>query len=328
LADRVSAQVSIPGALSVITLPLGYEPSPGDLVVFGCLTPTRCASRCAPRRAKAGDPARSCPQLAAAASRTGGRAVVRVGYRPLSPRNSTTRHSGSETLPGHCRRPRIATEAEKGTLPLSRPRRAHFCARHLTSHPDWKDPRCTLLTSPQELMLGRLLTAGPKVFNGRARRTIEKLTELGLVKSYWESVPHAKGGGMYMSESITVVPNWRKLDSRVARLCEQIEAEGWAVEFPRWCEDAETPGILGQRSGCTIDSSSKIKIKTQGAGREQITATLEHELEHLHGATHATDYPELGLYCGGGANAYGEAVSRPRRPQIAAAPGRPVELEL
>jgi hypothetical protein len=96
---------------------------------------------------------------------------------------------------------------------------------------------------------------------------------------------------MELAQRITVVPSWRKLDSEIARLREQIEANGWIVEFPRWCEDHETPGILGQASGVTVHERAAIKVKTQGASREQVVAVLQHEIEHMHGARNAADHP-------------------------------------
>jgi hypothetical protein len=60
------------------------------------------------------------------------------------------------------------------------------------------------LTRPQQALLDRLRRDGPQVFNGRARRTIARLEDLGLVTAKWDSVPHAKGCGMYLTERITV----------------------------------------------------------------------------------------------------------------------------
>jgi hypothetical protein len=93
-----------------------------------------------------------------------------------------------------------------------------------------------------------------------------------------------------------------------ASLISQIEANGWTAEFVRWCEDAETPGILGQVAGVTIHKRKAIKVRTEDATEAQIIAVLEHEIDHMNGARHAGDRPELGLHCGGRTNCYGKEV--------------------
>jgi hypothetical protein len=163
--------------------------------------------------------------------------------------------------------------------------------------------------TPAQARLLISLEEGPKVFNGRARRTIRALEGLGLVEAYYESVRQVRGHGRELAQRITAVPSWRKLDSEIAGLCEQIEAHGWSVEFPRWCEDRETPGILGQAGGVTVHNRAAIKVKTERASREQVLSVLRHEIEHMYGVRRATDHPELGLRCGGHTNVYGETPS-------------------
>lgn len=76
-------------------------------------------------------------------------------------------------------------------------------------------------------------------------------------------------------------------------------AIGWAVELREYCEDAETPGLLGLYAGVCVHSRKAIKVRTAGMSVEQIAAIIEHEIEHALGAERATDRPELGLRCGG-----------------------------
>jgi hypothetical protein len=93
-----------------------------------------------------------------------------------------------------------------------------------------------------------------------------------------------------------------------AELVAEIEACGWTVEFVEWCEDSETPGILGSRGGVTVHSRKAIKVKTHDVTEAMIVAILAHEIEHMRGARHAGDRPDLGLYCGGHANCWGKEV--------------------
>lgn len=61
-----------------------------------------------------------------------------------------------------------------------------------------------------------------------------------------------------------------------------IEAEGWTVRFVEYCEDARTPGLLGQIMGVTDRDQCEVKIglrATETPGRR--VATLEHELRHV-----------------------------------------------
>ena len=67
------------------------------------------------------------------------------------------------------------------------------------------------LTSAQKRYLREIREADregrpPKVYNGRARRTIEALEEAGLVEADWDMIPQAKGNGMELVERITVWP--------------------------------------------------------------------------------------------------------------------------
>lgn len=85
----------------------------------------------------------------------------------------------------------------------------------------------------------------------------------------------------------------------IENLLRQAKALGYTVEFKEYCEDAETPGLLGQFAGVCLAHRKAIKIRTAKRTAAQIVATLEHELEHAAGAEWASDRPEHGLFCGG-----------------------------
>jgi hypothetical protein len=99
---------------------------------------------------------------------------------------------------------------------------------------------------------------------------------------------------------------YRQRDIRTAVAA--IEAEGYAVVFVDWCEDAETPGLLGQMAGVTDHARRKVKVRQQGISGAQTLAILRHELEHVLGAPRGTGYPDLGLSCGGRVNGFGDPV--------------------
>ena len=59
---------------------------------------------------------------------------------------------------------------------------------------------------------------------------------------------------------------------QIRRLVERARAMGWSVEFVDYCEDAETPGMLGQIGGVCVHARKAIKVRTQGMTRAQIAA--------------------------------------------------------
>ncbi len=89
-------------------------------------------------------------------------------------------------------------------------------------------------------------------------------------------------------------------------LVRQAALLGWSVEFKPYCEDAETPGFLGQIAGVCVHSRRALKIATEGRTPEQIEAALRHELAHALGEEHAESGP--GVVCGGRRNAFGEKI--------------------
>jgi hypothetical protein len=94
---------------------------------------------------------------------------------------------------------------------------------------------------------------------------------------------------------------------KIRRLVEHARRIGYTVEFVPFCEDAETPGMLGRIGGVCVRERKAIKVRTTGMTREHIAAILSHELEHAEGAERGTDHPALGLKCGGDLNAWAKA---------------------
>lgn len=87
---------------------------------------------------------------------------------------------------------------------------------------------------------------------------------------------------------------------RIKRAVDRARKLGYTVEFVQFCEDARTPyPILGRLGGVCDRERRAIKVRTFGNSREHIAAILEHELEHAEGKDRGTDYPHLGLRCGG-----------------------------
>lgn len=97
-------------------------------------------------------------------------------------------------------------------------------------------------------------------------------------------------------------------EDRLATAVAAIEAEGYTVHFVEWCEDTETPGLLGMMAGVTIASIRKVKISTHDKSPEQLAAIAEHELEHVQGKERGTDHEHLGLHCGGRRNGFGDPI--------------------
>jgi hypothetical protein len=95
---------------------------------------------------------------------------------------------------------------------------------------------------------------------------------------------------------------------RIDELVAEVEANGWTVRFQEYCEDSETPGLLGMYGGVCMHKKKTIKVKLHGMSDEQIIAVLEHEIEHMNGARWGTDRPDLELHCGGRVNGWGEPI--------------------
>lgn len=85
----------------------------------------------------------------------------------------------------------------------------------------------------------------------------------------------------------------------IRRLTQQARQLGYQVRFAEFCEDATTPGMLGVLAGKCDPNTRTITVATWHGNKQRIEAVLSHELEHAGGADRGTDYPELGLRCGG-----------------------------
>lgn len=63
-----------------------------------------------------------------------------------------------------------------------------------------------------------------------------------------------------------------------------IADAGFTILWVDWCEDARTPGLLGQILGVTDWERREVKISTKARpGRDQadLADVLEHELRHI-----------------------------------------------
>lgn len=61
-----------------------------------------------------------------------------------------------------------------------------------------------ILTPAQQALLDRVNAEGTVVLNGRGRRPAEALAALGLAYVEYDMVPHAKGGGLELTQQITL----------------------------------------------------------------------------------------------------------------------------
>lgn len=62
------------------------------------------------------------------------------------------------------------------------------------------------LTPPQARILAQVREHGRRIYNGRARRPVERLEALGLVSVDWDMRPQTKGNGIELVYAITVRP--------------------------------------------------------------------------------------------------------------------------
>jgi hypothetical protein len=62
------------------------------------------------------------------------------------------------------------------------------------------------LTVAQHRILTEVRATGSRVYNGRARRSIQALEDAGLVTATYDMIPQWKGGGMELVDRITVTP--------------------------------------------------------------------------------------------------------------------------
>lgn len=70
-------------------------------------------------------------------------------------------------------------------------------------------------------------------------------------------------------------------ENRIAVAEQAIAAAGFTLSYVEFCEDAETPGLLGAYVGKTHRDTRRVKIATHRRSRHEIAATLAHELHHV-----------------------------------------------
>jgi hypothetical protein len=62
------------------------------------------------------------------------------------------------------------------------------------------------LSPAQARMLDEVRSAGERTYNGRARRTVERLASLGLVTVEYDQIAQSKGSGIELVERFRVRP--------------------------------------------------------------------------------------------------------------------------
>lgn len=61
-----------------------------------------------------------------------------------------------------------------------------------------------------------------------------------------------------------------------------IRAQGFEVRYVEWCEDADTPGLLGSIRGVTDWGRREVKVSGRAhESPEEMADTLLHELHHV-----------------------------------------------
>jgi hypothetical protein len=70
-------------------------------------------------------------------------------------------------------------------------------------------------------------------------------------------------------------------EPEVVAVQHEIEQHGFTVRFVDYCEDAETPGLLGHLAGVTTWDRREVKVATKRRGPAELVETLKHELHHV-----------------------------------------------
>lgn len=71
-------------------------------------------------------------------------------------------------------------------------------------------------------------------------------------------------------------------DPRAVDAVATIGRLGYTIVFNDYCEDAETPGLLGQIRGCVNRERKTVKISRKANPTPaMLTEILEHELRHI-----------------------------------------------
>lgn len=78
---------------------------------------------------------------------------------------------------------------------------------------------------------------------------------------------------------------------------DRITAHGYALRYVEYCEDAQTPGLLGQVRGVTDHKRKTIKIGTKANPTPAlIEDILAHELRHIEEPDWKCGSPEYGTF--------------------------------
>ena len=113
------------------------------------------------------------------------------------------------------------------------------------------------------------------------------------------------GGNHKRHEAACPRAGWPESSRRI-QLITQAVSLGYSVEFREFCEDAETPAILGTIGGCVVEHRKAIKVSLYARTEQDICDILKHEIDHVLGV--AVEGEQVGSVgrCGGTRNAWGE----------------------
>lgn len=115
------------------------------------------------------------------------------------------------------------------------------------------------------------------------------------------------GGNLKRHQEACPRKGWPPSERR-RQLVSQAATLGYTVEFQEYCEDAETPGMLGRIGGCVVEHRKAIKVSLHARTEQDICDILQHEIDHVLGvAVEGEPVGDVG-YCGGSRNVWGERV--------------------
>ena len=71
-------------------------------------------------------------------------------------------------------------------------------------------------------------------------------------------------------------------EERIARTEAKIAANGYSLRYVDYCEDADTPGLLGQIRGAVNHDRREVKVgRKANPTPEALAEALDHELHHI-----------------------------------------------
>jgi hypothetical protein len=132
------------------------------------------------------------------------------------------------------------------------------------------------LLDAAELNIAPVVTQGPY---GRGQR-------YGYVIQWADGCPDVSGY-RYRCPAAAMAAGLRAMEASViAALIHAIGERGFLVRFVAYCEDTDTPGMLGAGAGVVDRRNSQVKISKVVAARPEssryhVVEVLRHELHHV-----------------------------------------------